>query len=250
MTYLMVAPNGARLGKVDHPAIPLTLPETVETTRACQRAGADALHLHIRDADGRHSLDAGRYREALAELSHAVPEMRVQITTEAAGIFSVEDQLACLRGVRPEWTSVSVREIARAPELADHLYGTCADQGTEVQHILYDAEDIDLLMQWQTAGIVRPRQRSVILVLGRYDTGQPSHPSAVAPFAATLLRGTPWMLCAFGPAEHACLREAARLGGACRVGLENSLTNSQGHPWRDNASSVAALRHIFEKNAA
>ena len=69
--FLMVAPNGAMRGKADHPALPVTIPETVETARACFQAGADALHLHIRDDQGRHTLDPGRYHEALVPLERA-----------------------------------------------------------------------------------------------------------------------------------------------------------------------------------
>ena len=119
---IMVAPTGARRGKADHPALPVTLPEIVQTAEACAAAGADALHLHIRDDQGRHSLDAGRYREALQELARAAPALRIQITTESAGVFGVDAQLACLEQVAPAWASVSVREVARAPELAARLY--------------------------------------------------------------------------------------------------------------------------------
>ncbi|MEM1003879.1 MAG: 3-keto-5-aminohexanoate cleavage protein, partial [Pseudomonadota bacterium] len=70
----MVAPNGARHGRADHPAIPVSIAETVAVAHACQGAGARGLHLHVRDADGRHSLDAGHYSEALSELARAVPD--------------------------------------------------------------------------------------------------------------------------------------------------------------------------------
>ena len=46
---LMVAPNGARKVKKDHPAVPLTISETVETSKSCYIAGAGAIHLHVRD---------------------------------------------------------------------------------------------------------------------------------------------------------------------------------------------------------
>ncbi|MEC8515837.1 MAG: 3-keto-5-aminohexanoate cleavage protein, partial [Pseudomonadota bacterium] len=58
---LMVAPNGARRTKADHPAIPVTIQETVETALACAAVGAQAMHLHVRDADQQHVLDAGLY---------------------------------------------------------------------------------------------------------------------------------------------------------------------------------------------
>ena len=73
---LMVAPNGARKVKKDHPAVPLTISETVATAKSCYEAGAGAIHLHVRDKDGQHVLDAGLYKEALNELEHQVPKMQ------------------------------------------------------------------------------------------------------------------------------------------------------------------------------
>ncbi|MDF1716639.1 MAG: 3-keto-5-aminohexanoate cleavage protein [Antarcticimicrobium sp.] len=246
---IMVAPNGARRGKADHPALPVTIPEIVETARACHAAGADALHLHVRDDAGCHSLDPGRYTEALAELSRAVPGMRVQITTESAGIFDAEDQFACLTRLKPRWASISLREIARDAALAPRVYASCADNGTEVQHILYDAEDAALLARWQAQGIVRPGQDSTILVLGRYATGQVATPGDLAPLLAAKPPGC-WMLCAFGPAEHACLLEAARHGGDLRVGFENNLHRADCTLLRDNAESVARLVAQLERTPA
>ena len=69
----MVAPNGARRIKKDHPAVPLTINETVETAKACYKEGAEAIHLHVRDENGQHVLDAGLYKEALNELENQVP---------------------------------------------------------------------------------------------------------------------------------------------------------------------------------
>ena len=43
---LMVAPNGARKTKRDHPAIPLTVADVVADTASCHAAGANAVHFH------------------------------------------------------------------------------------------------------------------------------------------------------------------------------------------------------------
>lgn len=246
--FIMVAPNGARRSRADHPALPVTTGQIAETAEACHEAGAEALHLHVRDENGRHSLDAGRYGEALQELKRRVPGMRIQITTEAAGLFDVPAQLDCLRRVRPGWASISVREIARDPALAPEVYAACAEAGTEVQHILYDAEDIALLRDWQARGVVRPGQAAGIFVLGRYSAGQVSTPADLDPFRAAMPEARDWMVCAFGPREHDCLLAAARQGGHLRVGFENSLTDSRDRPHADNAASVAALRSQLERH--
>ena len=246
-SYLLVAPNGARRGKTDHPALPETTEEIVNTAAACQKAGADGLHLHIRDDVGTHSLDAGRYRETLDEIGQTTPELDIQITTEAAGLFNVAAQLHCLEKVRPSWVSISVREIARSPELADRVYGICLEHGTRVQHILYDAADMALLDQWQTSGIVRQDQVDRLFVLGRYASGMQSSPQDLKPFLASNPPSTPWMVCAFGASEHNCLRAAALKGGDIRVGFENSFTNQEGVAWLDNGESISALVQSLER---
>lgn len=248
--FVMIAPNGSRRSKADHPALPVTIPEIVATAAACHTAGADALHLHVRDAEGQHSLDPGLYREALAELSAQLPDLRVQITTEAAGRYGVQAQYDCLRDLRPAWASISVREIARNAALAPAIYAGCAAQGTEVQHILYDLEDVALLKDWQARGIVRPGQDAVLFVLGRYGATRSSAPEELAPFRAASPEATDWMVCAFGPREHACLISAAQQGGAVRVGFENSLTAVDGTPHRDNAASVRDLGRALERQSS
>lgn len=238
---IMVAPTGARRGKADHPQLPITLDEIVATAEACFAAGAPALHLHVRDDAGVHSLDTGRYEAALQALAETVPAMRIQITTESAGIFDVPAQLNCLEAVRPDWASVSIREIARAPELAARLYGGCAEAGTEVQHILFDRDDVALLQDWQGKGIVRPDQTSVIFVLGRYTKGQESDPADLLPFLDAMPERQDWMVCAFGRREHECLLATANAGGTLRVGFENSFIDADGAPHDSNATSVARL---------
>ena len=88
---LMVAPNGARLTDDDHPAVPVTIPQIVETARKCAAAGAGAMHFHVRDADKAHILDTGLNREALAELAVAVPGLHLQMTTETVGRYGPDD---------------------------------------------------------------------------------------------------------------------------------------------------------------
>lgn len=247
LPFILVAPNGARRTKADHPALPMTIAEIVTTARACQHAGADALHLHVRDAAGKHSIDAGLYAEALAELEKNAPDFAVQITTEAAGIFNVAEQFACLKNLSPRWASIAVREMARDVQLAPRVYAHCAEQGTKVQHILYDTDDIAQLLAWQKAGVVHPSQTSVLFVLGRYSKGQISSPKDLQPFRQALPDATDWMVCAFGAQEHACLVEAAKQGGALRVGFENSLTAPDGSLHADNAASVTTLINTLKE---
>ncbi|MEL0437336.1 3-keto-5-aminohexanoate cleavage protein [Phycobacter sp. K97] len=239
---LMVAPNGARRSKGDHAVLPVTLDDIVETAAACHAVGAGALHLHVRDGAGRHSLDTGRYREALQALGQVVPRMAVQITTESAGLFAPEDQLRCLEQLQPKAASVSVREMAREPDVAARAYAICAEVGTQVQHILYGASCLEQLKTWCKSGTVPSGMRDAIFVLGQYAPpvlARPDHLTDFLPAAADL--DLNWTVCAFGRNERACLLAAIAAGGDVRIGFENNIETPDGTLLQDNAASVAAL---------
>ena len=108
---LMVAPNGARRNKSDHPALPMTDDELLTTARACQLAGADGIHLHIRDSTGAHLLDATRYTLLLDRMAEEVPGMYLQVTSEAAGRYEANEQREVMRSLRPAHVSVAFREM-------------------------------------------------------------------------------------------------------------------------------------------
>lgn len=239
---LTVAPNGARKTKADHPAIPVSTMDLAENARACQLAGAGAIHLHVRDDQGQHSLDAGRYREAMDTIAEQAPGMGIQITTESAGIFDVATQFACLQALRPAAASISVREMARDPAMAARIYALAAEANTRVQHILYDETCVARLLDWQQRGIVRPAQSDVIFVLGQYVPPVQARPTDLDLFLSAMpTKGLNWTVCAFGQTEQACLLWAIQRGGNVRVGFENNTLTASSNAFHDNAASVQSL---------
>jgi len=247
LNSLMVAPNGARKLKSDHPAVPISIDEIVDTAAKCFFAGADSLHLHVRKADGRHSLDPVLYREAMDEVGRAVPDMPIQITTESAGIFDVETQFATLQDVIPKAASVSVREIARDEMLASKVYGFCAETDIDVQHILYGSDDFQLLEEWRGDGTVPKKLNSVIFVLGQYQPAALAQPEDLQRFLSLpFAKDYKWAMCAFGQNELACAKYALALGGDIRIGFENNLHRPDGTMAQDNAELVT-LAHSLRK---
>lgn len=239
---LTVAPNGARKTKADHPALPMTAGELAETARACYAAGAGAIHLHVRDDQGRHSLDSGRYREAIDAIKEAAPGMGIQITTEAAGLYGVTEQFACLEALRPTATSIAVREMARDLETAARVYALAAETGTQVQHILYGPGCIDQYQAWRSAGVIRPAQDDVLFVLGQYVPPVEAEPHDLTPFLGSFSPPPPnWTVCSFGQQEQACLLHTIQCGGHVRIGFENNILSPGGDLLTDNADAVRAL---------
>lgn len=254
LPLIMVAPNGAFKRKSDHPAVPETVAELVETAVACAKAGADGIHAHVRDADGQHVLDAGLYREFLTELEAALPGFYAQITTEAIGKFTPEEQRRVVREVQPKAVSVALREMMSGDRAAARaFYHESAEAGIEVQHILYDALEVDRLADLIEDGVIPDRGLSLLHVLGRY---RPGHETVPQDLQAPLLRqrdralDADWATCAFGPTETDCLTLSVLSGGKARIGFENNLYHSDGTLARDNAERVAQLRLALTAVAA
>ena len=242
LPMIMVAPNGARRSKADHPELPVSAKELAKTARLCHAEGAGAIHLHIRDKQGRHSLSADRYREAISAISQSAPRMKIQITTESAGIFDAEAQFSCLRKLRPAHASVAVCEIARSARVANRLYAFAREAGTGIQHIIYGRSCLNQLLEWRKSGTISSDQNDVIFVLGSYWPPKDGNPDQIAVFLEAIDGfGLEWTVCAFGKREQQCLLRALQLGGRARVGFENNLHSPAGILWRDNSEAVHSL---------
>ena len=110
---IMVAPNGARRVKSDHAEIPMTDDELVAAAVACAKAGADGIHFHLRNENGRHLLDAERYQVLLDRLAEAVPGMYLQVTSETAGFYGVSEQEAKMVALKPAYGEVGIGGMVR-----------------------------------------------------------------------------------------------------------------------------------------
>ncbi len=237
-----VAPNGAYKQPADHRALPITPQALAATARACLDAGAAMIHMHIRDAQGRHSLDVDGYREAWRVVREAVgTDMVVQITSEAAGVYRAPEQIAMVQALRPEAVSIGLREIDQ-PEIGDaglaHFFTGLVRDQVMVQVILYDVADLRRWQALRAQGVVPEAPWLLLFVLGRYSAGQTSRPQDLLPFLAAHDGGEPWAVCAFGSTENTCIAAAAAFGGHARVGFENNLLAKDGHTAPDNAALV------------
>ncbi|MEX3011354.1 3-keto-5-aminohexanoate cleavage protein [Hoeflea sp. TYP-13] len=254
LARIMVAPNGARRTKADHPALPVTIAETVEAARQCFEAGATAIHAHVRDQNGEHVLDAGLYRELVAQLAVSVPDMAVQITTEAVGRYKPDAQRQVVRDVMPRAVSVALREMLPDDgerQAARDFYHWAHEADIAVQHILYEADEVATLFEHVGKGDIPAGNLQLLFVLGRYAKDQQSDVSDMDPFLSALslqenvTEDLQWGLCAFGRNETDCLTEAIRRGGNARIGFENSFWNRDGLIAADNAERVRELVRVL-----
>jgi uncharacterized protein (DUF849 family) len=249
----MVAPNGARRTRADHPAIPLSVDELVRDALACQAAGAGGLHAHVRDSEGQHVLDPHQYRQLLTRMHQESPGFYVQVTSESAGRYTPAQQRAFLRELSPPAVSIAVREFLAADDPAA-VRRAYRQADTDIQHILYDVDDAVRL-----AGAIRDRivdgaGLKILIVHGSYgDAPTPGKVQLDETLFRTrqLLGETDFAVCSFGPQETIILRHVLANGGKVRVGFENNIHMADGTLATSNAARVREVlpRHETDQTS-
>ena len=242
---ITVAPNGAYKQRPDHPALPITTSALGKTAKLCLDAGAAMIHMHIRDAQGRHSLDVQGYRDAQQAVKAAVGDaMIIQVTSEAARVYKAPEQIAMVTALKPEAVSVGLREVDQ-PEIGEaglaQFFGWLAKERVMTQVIVYDVADLQRWQALRAQGVIPDAPWSLLFVLGRYSVGQTSEAKDLLPYVMAHTGSEPWSMCAFGAGEHACATTAVALGGHARVGFENNLLLNNGQVAPDNAALVRQI---------
>jgi 3-keto-5-aminohexanoate cleavage enzyme len=245
----MVAPNGARRGKADHPNLPMTADEIAREAALCSEAGATVLHLHVRTQGGEHALDPGLYREAIQAVRRAVGDrMVIQTTTEAAGRYTPKEQMKAVRELHPEAVSLGLRELIPEggdPAEAAEFFHWLRRERIAPQYILYTPSEVADFQALRRQGVIPQARPFALFVLGRHSAPTEVRPRDLLGFLDAYDSELPWALCAFGAIESACVLTAAGLGGHVRVGFENNLRLADGSLAGSNADLVAQARRAL-----
>ncbi len=98
---ITVAPYGPGFLPGDSDDIPVTMDQQVQKAVDCYDAGAQILHIHVREDDGRGSKRMSKFEEMLGRLRDAVPDMILQVGGSIS--FAPEP------GQQAEWPGNDVR---------------------------------------------------------------------------------------------------------------------------------------------
>jgi 3-keto-5-aminohexanoate cleavage enzyme len=255
--FLLVAPNGARKKKDIVPSIPLELEEIAEEALRCADAGVALFHLHIRDKEGNHLLDAATYQRTIDAIkAKTFDRMIIQTTTEAVGIYTPEEQMALIRTLKPDAASYGLRELIPSQEYeetAGEFFHWAEGEGIFPHYILYSPLDVTYFAMLKERGILPDSPSFVLFVLGKKHAPVGSkdayaQPADLLPFVdafnqTSLMRdGSQWAVCAFGGNENSCMLKAAELGGHVRIGFENNHLLPDGAMAPHNAALIAAFK--------
>jgi 3-keto-5-aminohexanoate cleavage enzyme len=243
-TLITVAPTGAEHAKSDVPNLPVTLDELVTTAKDCERVGAAMIHVHIRGADARPTLDLGRLRETVAAL-RAETNLVVQLSTGGAVTDPEEDRLSVLDAL-PDSASCTMGTVNFGDdvfmnrwEFVVELHRRMRDRGVVPEYEIFDLGQLTSLRRLlDEHGLPAGGHVHVDLVMG-VPGGMPGDVATLVAALRVLPDGATFSATGVGRSSIPVLLAALSAGGHLRVGMEDTVSYARGERVRDNAQLVA-----------
>ncbi len=256
-TLVTVAPTGAETAKADAPSLPVTLDELIDTARACQQAGAAVIHVHLRDALARPTLDVGYAREVVTALRET-SDLIVQLSTGGAVTDPEADRLAVLDAT-PDAASLTCGTVNFGDDVFLNRWAFLVElhQRMQEREIVPEFELFDL---GHAAALRRLLDKHgppygghvhCDLVMG-VPGGMPGTAAALVAAVAMLPPEATFSATGVGRAALPVALAALAAGGHLRVGMEDTLSYAPERPVRDNAQLVeraAALADLAQRPA-
>ena len=243
-TLLTVAPTGAESAKADVPALPVTLDELVRTARECEALGAALVHVHIRDAEARPTLDPTRLADTVAALREST-DLIIQLSTGGSVTDPEADRLRVL-DAGPDGASCSMGTVNFGSDVFYNRWDFIVELHTQMRdrQIVPEYEIFDL---GQLATLARLLDRHGLphgghvhcdLVMG-VPGGMPGTTQALVAAVQALPEGATFSATGVGRTTLPVILAALSAGGHLRVGMEDTLSYAPGEAVRDNAQLVA-----------
>jgi uncharacterized protein (DUF849 family) len=247
---ITVAPTGAETAKEDCPQLPTTLEELVDTAKRCQAAGAAMIHVHIRDAEHKPTLDQGRLK-ATVEALHEQTDLVVQLSTGGSVHDPLDKRLKVL-DAQPDACSLTMGTTNFGDDVFSNpwpfiteLYQLPQERPVVPEFELFDLGHVHalhrLLDKYGPPYGGRVHCDLVMNVPG----GMPGTTDAlVAAVAALPDAVTSWSATGIGRSTPNVILASLSKGGHLRVGMEDVLTLARGVPVEHNEQLVSRAAEI------
>jgi uncharacterized protein (DUF849 family) len=224
--------------KADHPAVPLSLDELARDAAACVAAGAGAIHMHPRDADGHERLDAVVI-DVVVERVRAACGVPVGVSTGAWIEPDLEARVALVGAwSAPDYASVNVTEPG-----FERIMRALLDAGVGIEAGVWSVEDAERLA---ASGLA---ERVTRVLVEPVDVAAADAVTVVDAIHGALDRlgvAAPRLQHGDGEATWVLLRDAIDRGVDTRIGLEDTRLDPDGGRTAGNEALVRAAARLVQ----
>jgi 3-keto-5-aminohexanoate cleavage enzyme len=245
-----LAATGMVPTRADNPAVPLTPEEIAEDCRRCVAAGASIVHLHARDAEGRPTGRREVFREIVARVRAAAPEVVICVTTSGRVLRSVEERAEVLDldgAEKPDMASLTLGSMnfprqasVNDPDTIRTLAERMNDRGIVPELEVFDMGMLDYARYLIGRGVLRGPFYFNFL-LGSLGT-LAATPLHLALLAERVPEGATWAAAGIGRFQLPINAMAVTMGGHVRVGLEDNLYVDAAK--REPATNLALVERV------
>jgi uncharacterized protein (DUF849 family) len=127
--------------------MPVSADELAAELRACFRAGATGVHLHVRDGSGAETLEPLVVNDTCLQVREVAGELGVQVeiglTTGAWIVPDLGDRIAMIR----EWEGVDCATVNLSEPGFDEVMAAMLDVGTGIDVGLWAPVEMDRLLR-------------------------------------------------------------------------------------------------------
>jgi len=253
-TIITAAVTGAFPTKEHNPNIPLTPKEIAADVYECWQAGAAVAHLHMRDDEGRGTMNKEKFRETV-ELIREKCDIILNLTTSGDLFATEETRMAHLIELKPEMASYDAGSMnwmhsglfLNPPQFLEKLGKLMQENNVKPEIEIFDAGMVYNSLYYMKKGVLTAPAHYQF-VLGA-DGGTAATVENLVYLKSLIPAGSTWSALGIGKGHLPILLTTIALDGHVRVGMEDNVYYAKGRLAKSNAEFVArAGRLIGEAN--
>ena len=227
---------------------PITPEEVAEEVAACAKAGASAVHLHVRDRYGSQTADLTDFSQTL-DCIRASSDIIIQGSTGGLVDLSMEERSTALNDKRVQTASLNMGSVNFGDKvyvntLPDIRYWArrMAEERIVPELEIFEAGMIPVYKQLMTETVLQ-KPFSFNFILG-VEWGLPAVPQSLFSLTSFLDKPIPWGITHAGMTDFSLLATAIGLGAAVvRVGFEDSAFYASG---KAAGANVELVKRVVE----
>lgn len=252
-TIITVAPTGAWPTKEHNPNIPLTPREIADDVFECYQAGAAVAHLHMRDEDGKGTMDKERFRETVGYIREKCPGVILHLTTSGDLNATDETRMAHVIELKPEMASYDCGSMnwmhnalfINHPSFLEKLGKVMIDNGVKPEIEVFDAGMIYNALYYVKKGVLQTPMHF------QFCLGAAGGSAATVENLVYLKNLIPpestWSAFGIGAEALPITYTAIALGGHVRVGMEDNVFYAKNRLAKCNAEFVERTARLIKE---
>lgn len=257
-TIITVATTGAWPTKKNNPNVPMTPQEIAEDVYKCWKAGAAVAHLHMRDDEGKGTMDVNKFEETVKNLKENHPDCDIVLNFTTSGDLNATDETRQihLKKLRPEMCSYDAGTMnwlnsglfINHPKFLEELGTNVQKWNIKPEIEVFDPGMIGNAAYYLKRGVLKgPLHFQFCMGCANGIPGGMKNLVFMKETMDSLCPGSTWSCFGVGKTAMEMLYGAVAMGGHVRVGMEDNVMYSKNELAESNVQFVERAARVIRE---